>query len=99
MSCGCHQPQDADSITEQDLKNAADAAGISKEQARGQHPLLLQTGARDGVTDVCPPEGRLYSFAIGTVVPSRHLAEMRPGSRRGISRLADLTTGPRGSQR
>lgn len=37
MSCGCLQPQDdhgnADSITEQDLQKAADAAGISKEQA------------------------------------------------------------------
>lgn len=37
MSCGCNQPQDdqgnADNITEQDLQKAAEAAGISKEEA------------------------------------------------------------------
>ena len=34
MRCGCQDDQgNADNITEQDLQKAADAAGISKEQA------------------------------------------------------------------
>lgn len=37
MSCGCGSPQEdhanPDNITEQDLQKAAEAAGISKEQA------------------------------------------------------------------
>ena len=39
LSCGCNKPADEqgnpDNITEQDLQKAADAAGVSKEQAAG----------------------------------------------------------------